>query len=76
MAARSLLVVSPSAAFDAYGVVLTGSVDDDSLAYDAAATASRRADLAAARTEAAFFDRGPGFAHLSGGDVSAAYDWL
>ncbi|MEQ8661230.1 MAG: hypothetical protein RLW62_10465 [Gammaproteobacteria bacterium] len=33
---------------DVYGVVLTGSVDDDTLAIDAAATAARRAELAAA----------------------------
>jgi N-methylhydantoinase B len=68
--------VSPAAALDAYGVVLTGSVDDDSLAYDAPATTARRTELAAARAEAAFFDRGPGYAQLSGGDTSATYDWL
>jgi hypothetical protein len=68
--------VSPSAALDAYGVVLTGSVDDDSLAYDAAATTARRTELATARDESAFFDRGPGYAHLSGGNISATYDWL
>jgi len=32
---------------DVYGVVLTGSADDDSLAVDAAATAARRAELTA-----------------------------
>ena len=31
---------------DVYGVVLTGRVDDDSLALDEAATAARRAELA------------------------------
>ena len=56
--------------------LITGSVDDDSLGYDVAATASRRTELAAARAESAFFDRGPGYAHLTGGNTSATYDWL
>jgi N-methylhydantoinase B len=30
---------------DIYGVVFSGSIDDDSLAVDAAATAARRAEL-------------------------------
>ena len=32
--------VSPGAALADYGVVLTGSLDDDSLSYDASATAA------------------------------------
>jgi N-methylhydantoinase B len=68
--------VSTSAALDDYGVVLTGSVHEDSLGYDATATTARRTELVEARNEEAFFDRGPGYAQLSGGDVSAGYDWL
>ena len=36
---------------DVYGVVLTGSADDDSLAIDTAATDRRRSELAAAPAE-------------------------
>ncbi len=57
--------VSPEAALADYGVVLTGSLDDDSLAYDEAATAAERAARPA--PSEAFFDRGPGYARLSGG---------
>jgi N-methylhydantoinase B len=66
--------VSESAATELYGVVLTGSVDDDSLAVDSAATSARRAELAAARADAPMFDRGPGYAALSGGDTHAEWD--
>ncbi len=51
-----------------YGVVVTGT-DDDPHA-DAAASATLRAERAAARRSDAdepFFDRGPGYARLSGG---------
>lgn len=64
--------VSPEAALADYGVVLTGSVDDDTLAHDAAATATERASRPA--PPEAFFDRGPGYARLSGGAASAAVD--
>ena len=70
--------VSPESAFADYGVVLTGSVDQDDLGYDdlgydAAATSRERAS----REEAdAFFDRGPGYARLSGGAVAADVDSL
>src|SRR5947207_7998854 len=47
--------VSPDAALADYGVVLTGSLDDDSLACDADATAAERASRS--RTAEAFFDR-------------------
>ena len=67
--------VSMAAARDDYGVVLTGSGDE--LAVDASATAALRADLAAARpADQPFFDRGPGYARLSGGAESSAYDEL
>jgi N-methylhydantoinase B len=64
--------VSPEAALASYGVVLTGSLEEDSLDFDAAATAAERA----ARPEAseAFFDRGPGYARLAGGAAHAAVD--
>lgn len=64
--------VSPEAALADYGVVLTGSFDDDTLAHDAAATATERASRLA--PPEAFFDRGPGYARLSGGAASAAVD--
>lgn len=41
--------VSRVAAFDIYGVVLTGEIEDESLAIDIAATIARRRELAAAR---------------------------
>ena len=66
--------VSPEAALADYGVVLTGSLDDDSLAYDERATADERG----ARPEPTevFFDRGPGYARLSGGAEHAEVDVL
>ena len=66
--------VSPEAALASYGVVLTGSLDDDSLAYDAEATAAERAGRPAP-TEV-FFDRGPGYARLAGGAAHADVDVL
>jgi N-methylhydantoinase B len=66
--------VSPDAALTAYGVVLTGSVDDDSLGYDADATAAERS--ARPTASEAFFDRGPGYARLADGAHHAAVDVL
>ena len=40
--------VSPETARDVYGVVVTGSIDDDSLAVDTAATAALRERMVAA----------------------------
>ena len=40
--------VSPETARDVYGVVIAGSIDDDSLAVDATATAALRERMAAA----------------------------
>ena len=65
--------VSPEAALAAYGVVLTGSLDDDDLGFDADATAAERAGSRPAPAEA-FFDRGPGYARLSGGAAHAEVD--
>jgi N-methylhydantoinase B len=66
--------VSPEAALAAYGVVLTGSLDDDSLGHDAEATAAERSARPAASE--AFFDRGPGYARLADGAHHAAVDVL
>ena len=54
--------------------MLTGSLDDDTLSYDAAATDAERA-ARPAPTEV-FFDRGPGYARLSGGAAHAEVDVL
>jgi N-methylhydantoinase B len=67
--------VSLPAARADYGVVLTGAGDEQ--AVDAAATAELRAQLAADRPAGQpFFDRGPGYATLSGGAESSDYDHL
>ncbi|MEO5852852.1 MAG: hydantoinase B/oxoprolinase family protein, partial [Nocardioides sp.] len=66
--------VSAHAALTSYGVVLTGSVDDGTLACDADATAAERAARPAASE--AFFDRGPGYARLADGATYAAVDLL
>ena len=67
--------VSLAAARADYGVVLAGAGDE--LAVDVAATAALRAELAAARPAGQpFFDRGPGYATLSGGAQSSEYDRL
>ncbi|MDQ6641019.1 MAG: hydantoinase B/oxoprolinase family protein [Actinomycetota bacterium] len=66
--------VSWEAALADYGVILTGSLADDSLGFDAEATAAERASRPAASE--AFFDRGPGYARLSGGAPSAEVDWV
>ncbi|MFP5068997.1 hydantoinase B/oxoprolinase family protein [Pseudonocardia nantongensis] len=69
--------VSPEAAFADYGVVLTGSLDDDTLAHDATATATERAGRSAwSKTDDAFFDRGPGYAALAAGAPHAEVDRL
>jgi N-methylhydantoinase B len=66
--------VSPEAAVADYGVVITGTGPDR--AVDGPGTdrlrAQRRADRPAERP---FFDRGPGYARLSGGAVSSELDW-
>ncbi|GAA4735491.1 hydantoinase B/oxoprolinase family protein [Nocardioides endophyticus] len=64
--------VSPEAALTSYGVVLTGSLDDDSLSYDEAATTAERAARPA--PSEAFFDRGPGYAALADGAAYAEVD--
>jgi len=68
-------VSAASAAAD-YALVLTGSVPDDDLGHDAEATAALRERLRSGRGDEAFFDRGPGYARLSGGSTSADVDWV
>ncbi len=60
--------VSGRGARDDYGVVLADGT------VDAGATEALRAERRAARGEAAFFDRGPGFPTLSGGRTHADLD--
>jgi N-methylhydantoinase B len=67
--------VSPEAALESYGVVLTGSLDDDSLGFDERATAKHRGTLPEDQ-QRPFFDRGPGYARLAAGSTSADVDWL
>ncbi|WP_083283589.1 hydantoinase B/oxoprolinase family protein [Humibacillus sp. DSM 29435] len=67
--------VSLSGARRNYGVVAVG--DRDHPVIDQAASDGLRAELRAARPERQpFFDRGPGYAKLSGGQSSAEVDWL
>jgi N-methylhydantoinase B len=67
--------VSLAGARGDYGVVLSGTPDDPVL--DAPASDLLRGQLAAAvSADAPFFDRGPGYATLSGGSASADVDWL
>lgn len=58
-----------------YGVVASGTADAP--VVDEAASQALRAELRSARTgNEPFFDRGPGYAALSGGAGSADCDWL
>ncbi|MBB5789384.1 hydantoinase B/oxoprolinase family protein [Jiangella mangrovi] len=67
--------VSPDGARSDYGVVVRGPLDDP--VADEGATAALRADLRAARpADEPFFDRGPGYARLSGGAAAAPVDHL
>jgi N-methylhydantoinase B len=78
--------VSQAGARDDYGVILDwheGGHGGDAVRVDEAATqqlrATKRAErdaAIAAGTEAAFFDRGPGYARLSGGEAFPAVDLL
>lgn len=66
--------VSFAGARDAYGVVASGTTDEVSL--DVEASDALRAELREARGDEPFFDRGPGYAQLSGGSPAADVDWL
>lgn len=66
--------VSAQGAYEDYGVVVIGEGDD--LRADQAATAALRARLRAQRPQVRpFFDRGPGYASLSGGRPYADVDF-
>jgi N-methylhydantoinase B len=63
--------VSVAAAAGDYGVIVTGTDADED------ATARLRETMRAARPEQRpFFDRGPGYARLSGGRNCAEVDWI
>ena len=67
--------VSVAGAHDDYGVVVQG--EGDALRADEAATGERRRAMRAARRDdEPFFDRGPGYATLSGGERYAEVDVL
>ncbi|MDT4981554.1 MAG: N-methylhydantoinase [Pseudonocardiales bacterium] len=67
--------VSRTGAADDYGVVITGPDDEPSL--DVEATQTLRERMRAERPEdRPFFDRGPGYAQLSGGAAAPDCDWL
>ncbi len=69
--------VSVDGARNDYGVVVTGRWDAPGA--DAAVTAELRQRLRTERAAAGpqpFFDRGPGYASLSGGAAAAEVDWL
>jgi N-methylhydantoinase B len=67
--------VSVAGAAADYGVVVTGGADDP--VVDVAGSDARRAEGRASQSgNEPFFDRGPGYARLSGGAAAAAVDWL
>lgn len=67
--------ISFSGARADYGVIATGSKDEPLI--DAAASTALRATLRLTRTgEEPFFDRGPGYAQLSGGRLFAEVDFV
>jgi N-methylhydantoinase B len=69
--------VSIEAARSDYGVVLADAPDSGDPILDQSRTEALRTELRAARpADRPFFDRGPGYARLSGGQESAAYDHL
>ena len=66
--------VSSAGALDDYGVVVTGPLDEPRV--DVAASDEERGRRRARAGSAPFFDRGPGYARLSGGRTHAEVDWL
>jgi N-methylhydantoinase B len=67
--------VSVDGAARDYGVVVTGEVDDP--VVDEPASDALRDRLRSARTgDEPFFDRGPGYARLAGGEAAPRVDWL
>jgi len=66
--------VSFAGARDSYGVVASGSPEE--VHVDIPASDALRAEMRSARGEEPFFDRGPGYALLAGGERSNEFDWL
>jgi N-methylhydantoinase B len=66
--------VSLGSAESDYGVVLTGGGDDPVVDVDA--TEALRARMRSERDDQPFFDRGEGYARLSGGRTHAEVDWV
>jgi N-methylhydantoinase B len=67
--------VSVAGAAADYGVVVTGGADEP--VVDVAGSDALRAERRASRSgDEPFFDRGPGYARLSGGAKAAPVDWL
>jgi len=66
--------VSRPGALTDYGVVVIGADQDP--AVDDEASDALRAERRASRGEQPFFDRGPGYATLAAGALSAEVDWL
>ena len=66
--------VSLDGARDDYGVIVTGG--EDEYAADEAGTEALRAERRAQAGDEPFFDRGPGYAQLSGGKSSADVDFV
>jgi N-methylhydantoinase B len=66
--------VSATGAAADYGVVVPPSADRWTATVDVAASDALRARLRDERGEPGFFDRGPGYARLSGGVRSSPYD--
>ncbi|MGH3444348.1 MAG: hydantoinase B/oxoprolinase family protein, partial [Nocardioidaceae bacterium] len=66
--------VSREAARADYGTVITGPAEAPEV--DVPASEQLREQIRADRAEQPFFDRGPGYARLSGGATSAEVDWL
>jgi N-methylhydantoinase B len=66
--------VSLAGALAEYGVILGGT--EDELVLDPAASDALRAERRAAPGPEPFFDRGPGYAALSGGSRTADVDYL
>ena len=68
--------VSAEAARSEYGVMLIDADGDSGATVDSAATKELRESMRAERDEPFFFDRGPGYARLSGGRLQAEVDRL
>ncbi|HEX5563100.1 MAG TPA: hydantoinase B/oxoprolinase family protein [Nocardioidaceae bacterium] len=66
--------VSRTGAREDYGTVVTGPGDDPRVHVEE--SDHLRASMRAGRGDQPFFDRGPGYATLSGGATSAEVDWL